>query len=199
MAPKDRPIDYKPIANQEIADFRNDKIVINNRPVAEYAHVYFRPDNAMLAAVLIWGTPQPNRYRLDEIVIIRINIDLTEHELYMTDQNAVFARTKGFIHSYRYMEIIPRIEAMLKETGWYNRPNGKELKKKFMAECHILHKFPLNSLKAICIADERSIKKKGYNFAEFYDNVSNSISRESVLTEKNIEQKSDIFFKGRYG
>ena len=77
--------------------------------------------------------------------------------------------------------------------------NEKELKRQFMAECHISKKFPLDSLKAICIADECSIKNKGYNFGEFYDNVKSRISRESVLTEKNIEQRRDLFFEGRYG
>ena len=88
---------------------------------------------------------------------------------------------------------------MLKETGWHNRPNEKELKRQFMAECHIPKKFPLDSLKAICIADERSIKNKGYNFEEFYDNVKSKISRESVLTANNIEQRPDLFFEGKYG
>ena len=40
---------------------------------------------------------------------------------------------------------------------------------------------------------------KRYNFGEFYDNVKSGISRESVLTEKNIEQRRDLFFEGRYG
>ena len=201
VAPIMRPADYKQIANREIAEYRNDNIVIDNRPAAEYAHVYFQPKNAMLISILENPKEQsnPKRFRLDEIVIIRINIDLTEHELYMTDQNAVYVRNDGFIPSNRYMEIIPGIEKMLKETGWYGRPNEKELKRKFMAECHILYKFPLNSLKAICIADERSIKNRGYNFAEFYDNVKSRISRESGLTELNIESKRDLFFDGRYG
>lgn len=205
VAPKLRPMDYKKIANKDIADFREKKIFVNHRPLDEYAHVYFRPDNAMLAAVLKRDTPIPGRYRnysqysLNEIVIIKINIDLTEHVLYMVDRNAVYATTEDFVPSHRYMEIIPSIEAMLKETGWYKRPNGEELKKKFMAECHILSKFPLNSLKAICIADEHSIKKRGYNFAEFKENVKNRISPESVLTSENIVPRGELFFGGLYG
>ena len=193
VAPILRPTDYKKIANTKISDYRNGEIVINNMSAMQYAHVYFRPRNAMLAAILM-----PKRCRLDEIIIIRINIDLTEHELYITDRNAVKVRNDNFIPSNRYMEIIPKIEPMLKESSWYDSPDP-DLKTKMMAECHILHKFPLNSMKAICIADKRSIEKRGYNFAEFYDNVKSKISRESVLTANNIEQRGELFFNGLYG
>ena len=118
----------------------------------------------------------------------------------MVDQNAYHKhQPEDFIPSYRYMEIIPKIEKMLKETGWYNRNNEEELKRQFMAECHIPKKFPLDSLKAICIADEHSIKNKRYNFEEFYDNVKSRISPESVLTANNIEQRPELFFEGKYG
>ena len=206
VASKDRPKNYRNIAKKSITLVRDKNQIKPGLSLSNCAHVYFRPDNAMLAAVLKWKTQNSassNSYiqhRLDEIVIIRINIDLTEHELYMVEQNAYHKhQPEDFIPSYRYMEIIPKIEKMLKETGWHNRPNEEELKRQFMAECHISKKFPLDSLKAICIADERSIKNKRYNFGEFYDNVKSRISRESVLTEKNIEQRRDLFFEGRYG
>ncbi len=195
VAPKIRPKYYKKIADEKLASIRNDKIIANSRLAAEYAHVYFRPDNAMLTAVLT-----RKGFRLNEIVIIRIKIDITEHELYMTDRNAYYydSNDPRFIPSNRYMEIIPRIESMIKEDGW-NQSCDEEMKKKFMAECHILYKFPLDSLKAICIADKQSIKNRGYNFAEFYDNVKSKISRGSILTEENIEERREFFFKGRYG
>ena len=205
VASKDRPKNYRNIAKKSITAVRDENQIKPGLFLSDCAHAYFRPWNAMLSAVLKHDTTNPvyydyHQHRLDEIVIIRINIDLTEHELYMVEQNAYHKhQPEDFIPSYRYMEIIPKIEKMLKETGWHNRPNEEELKRQFMAECHISKKFPLDSLKAICIADERSIKNKGYNFEEFYDNVKSRISRESVLTEKNIEQRRDLFFEGRYG
>ena len=205
VASKDRPKNYRNIAKKSITVVRDNNQIKPGLFLSDCAHAYFRPWNAMLSAVLKHDTTNPvyydyHQHRLDEIVIIRINIDLTEHELYMVEQNVYHKhQPEDFIPSYRYMEIIPKIEKMLKETGWHNRPNEKELKRQFMAECHISKKFPLDSLKAICIADERSIKNKGYNFEEFYDNVKSRISRESVLTEKNIEQRRDLFFEGRYG
>ena len=200
IAPKLRSKYYTSIANKKIAEYRNRNTVLpNGKPSSEYAHAYFRPNNAMLVDVLTSSYGGTN-FRLNEIVMIRINLKPTESNMYMTKKNAYYCNKDDFIPSDKWIEIEPSIQAMLKKPRWVvNKITDVNLKQEFMAECFIPEKFPLSSFKAICIATEKSVRGKGYNFIAFKDKVERSISKESRLTAKNIEERMDLFFDGFYG
>ena len=92
LAPNQRPSSYTKISNPGIVRRRDTQIHLpNGEPLNCYAHSYFRPNNAMLFNVL---TEQ--NFKLDQIAIIEIKLDIAVNEYVFTPKNAAVCKRDDF-------------------------------------------------------------------------------------------------------
>ena len=93
LAPNQRPNNYKKISNPDIVHKRDTQIYLpNSEPLNCYAHSYFRPDNAMLYCVLA-----DKKFKLDDIVIVEIKLDISNAMYVMTRKNAVVCKKNDLV------------------------------------------------------------------------------------------------------
>ena len=160
LAPNQRPSSYTKISNPGIVRRRDTQIHLpNGEPLNCYAHSYFRPNNAMLFNVL---TEQ--NFKLDQIAIIEIKLDIAVNEYVFTPKNAAVCKRDDFCfptaddpktwRSLTYpktREILETIHNMLREKRW---AGNKKLKQEFMAECLIKNKFSPDMFESVIVYDD---------------------------------------------
>ena len=141
-------IKYTPIYSEKIVGKREYKMVWtqgNGKRLSEFAHVYFNPHNAMLRQVLY-------EHASRKIIVIESTLNVSDDGICIADRNAA-KDDVGFMNSYNYYKIIPKIE---KETLPIGRrwQSGKswavdDSKGKIMAECLVPDKIPPEHFKFI--------------------------------------------------
>ena len=137
-------IKYTPIYSEKIVGKREYKMACGKR-LSEFAHVYFNPRNAMLWQVLHDHPPR-------KIIVTESTLNVSNDGICIADRNAA-KDDVGFMNSYNYYKIIPKIE---KETLPIGRrwQSGKswavdDSKGKIMAECLVPDKIPPEHFKFI--------------------------------------------------
>ena len=137
-------IKYTPIYSEKIVGKREYKMACGKR-LSEFAHVYFNPHNAMLRQVLY-------EHASRKIIVIESTLNVSNDGICIADRNAA-KDDVGFMNSYNYYKIIPKIE---KETLPIGRrwQSGKswavdDSKGKIMAECLVPDKIPPEHFKFI--------------------------------------------------
>ena len=140
-------IKYTPIYSEKIVGKREYKMACGKR-LSEFAHVYFNPHNAMLRQVLYEHTSR-------KIIVIESTLNVSDDGICIADRNAA-KDDVGFMDSYNYYKIIPKIE---KETLPIGRrwQSGKswavdDSKGKIMAECLVPDKIPREHFKSIHVS-----------------------------------------------
>ena len=143
-------IKYTPIYSEKIVGKREYKMVWtqgNGKRLSEFAHVYFNPRNAFLWQVLSERTSR-------KIIVIESTLNVSDDGICIADRNAA-KYDVGFMNSYNYYKIIPKI---VKETGEWQQgrrwQSGKSWavdasKGKIMAECLVPDKIPREHFKSI--------------------------------------------------
>ena len=140
-------IKYTPIYSEKIVGKREYKMACGKR-LSEFAHVYFNPHNAMLRQVLY-------EHASRKIIVIKSTLNVSDDGICIADRNAA-KDDVGFMNSYNYYKIIPKIE---KETLPIGRrwQSGKswavdDSKGKIMAECLVPDKIPPEHFKFIHVS-----------------------------------------------
>ena len=140
-------IKYTPIYSEKIVGKREYKMACGKR-LSEFAHVYFNPRNAFLYQVLSERTSR-------KIIVIESTLNVSNDGICIADRNAA-KDDVGFMDSYNYYKIIPKIE---KETLPIGRrwQSGKpwavdDSKGKIMAECLVPDKIPREYFKSIHVS-----------------------------------------------
>ena len=179
---RDYKIKHTKIHSEDVNKRRNKYIHANGLnqkalKLADFAHTFFNPCNAMLHVVLRNNTPA-------KIAIIEVILNMSDKGIYITDRNAA----KGDVQcwgSYEYYKIIPQIKRDTLPIGrtWdYRKYDNDGSKGRVMAECLVLDKISHEYFKSIY--------------------VSSSDMKEKILFyERELEIKVDnsMFFDGKYG
>ena len=216
LAPNQRPNNYKKISNPSIVRRRDTQIYLpNNDPLNCYAHSYFRPDNAMLYCVLA-----AKKFKLEDIVIVEIKLDISKTMYVMTRKNAVVCKANDFFFPTmtdfdknsdltKTLEFFRETSNMLQMDRWNvdNEDYRLSLKQRFMAECLIKDRFSPEMFESVIVYNNSTkqrvkeilndshstgfLKFSIVSFGRFIGHNGGAIFR--------IETRKSFFFVGKVG
>ena len=149
-------IEIRKIGDESIVNTRKGKFV-GGKNLADYAHVYFNPKNAMLYLKL-------KEHTHTKIVIIELACNVSDMETYITNKNAATDDFEAF-SGLDYYKIIPRIEEDTLPIGrsWSKSPGYfSEERAKVMAECLVPDKISPEHFESIHVYNS-DMKEKIYS------------------------------------
>ncbi|MEO0223574.1 MAG: DUF4433 domain-containing protein, partial [candidate division WOR-3 bacterium] len=122
-----RNLRYKAIYSEEIINKRQKKY-IKDKPLGEFANLYFQPRNAMLYRIICGGIG------VNDLVIVGIRPGiLSRKDVYISDGNAASDFTIFFSSNYKnYRKILKKIREEVNKDWWSDFDGSK---RKLMAEC----------------------------------------------------------------
>ncbi len=122
-----RNLRYKAIYSEEIINKRQKKY-IKDKPLGEFANLYFQPRNAMLYRIICGGIG------VNDLVIVGIRPGiLSRKDVYISDGNAASDFTIFFSSNDKnYRKILKKIREEVNKDWWSDFDGSK---RKLMAEC----------------------------------------------------------------
>ena len=188
-----RNLKHKKIYSEEIIKKRQEKR-IENKPLGEFANLYFQPRNAMLYRIIFL-----EKVDVNQLVIIGVKPDiLNRKDIYISDGNAASDFTNFYSSNDKdYKKILKKLRNEVNKDWWSDFDGSK---RRLMAECLIEKYVPLKYILELYVATHKARE----NVEKIIKNRKISVvlepklfflpNREIRLTNNLIIVEGDMFF-----